>query len=223
MAMLVLEATKRSPDVKAKDLRKQKLLPAVCYGQEMSPLSIQMDYQTFRRAFREVSTTQVFNVDVEGERIPVLVKEIAFNPLDNSFDHVDFLKVNMKEEVEAEVPVVLEGVSGAVKNFNGVLNFAKQEVMIKALPMDIPHEIKIDLAILENLGDSVHVSDLKLGDKVEILDELEDMVVTVSAAKEYKEEEVEVPDAMKEEGEAAEGGSEKKEEAKSEEGEKKED
>ncbi|MBD3270802.1 50S ribosomal protein L25 [Candidatus Peregrinibacteria bacterium] len=200
MAMQVLDAQVRDLSKKAKDLRNDKKIPAVCYGQGIDPISIMMDYQDFRRTFREVSTTQVFNLKVDGDTIPVLVHEVNYNPLDNSFDHVDLLKVNMTEKVDATVPIEVEGVSNAVKNFDAVLNVVKDEIEVRCLPGDIPHELTIDISVLENIGDSFHVKDLNLGDKVQILDDPEEVLVSVSASKEYEETDAEVPEELKAEG-----------------------
>lgn len=212
MATLELEAKVRDLSVKPKDYRKNKQIPAVCYGQGMEPEPVAIDYQTFRRTFREAGTSQVISLMIEGKKTPVLVHDITYNSLNNEFHHIDFLRVNMKEEVVATVPVEVEGVSPAVKNLGGILSIVKDEVEVKALPSDIPPKIVIDIEKLENIGDAVHISDLQLGDKVEILAELEEVLVSVSAAREYEEESVEVPDEMKaEEGEAKEGEDKKDE------------
>lgn len=228
MELLVLDAKIRNTKGKAKALRRNDLIPAVCYGRGFQNRSLEVAYQAFRRVYRETGSSQVFNLNVDGEKIPVLIHEVGYNPVTDRFDHIDFLQIDMKKMVTATVPVEIEGVSPAVKNFNAVVTIVKHEIEVKCLPMDIPHEIKIDVSKLENPGDSVHISDLKLGDKVEILDDPEETLVSVNVVEEFKEEVAEVPDALKAEPTAegataegaqaapAEGGEEKKEENKEE-------
>jgi len=205
MSLAELEAKTRVSTVKAKDLRKQNLIPSVCYGKGFDPVNVQVDYQSFRKLFKEVSTTQVFNLKIDDKETPVLIYEINFDPMTDRVNHVDFLHVNMKEKISANVPVETEGLSPAIKNFNAAITVAKHEIEVYCLPMDIPHVIKIDLSKLENIGDAVTVADLKLGDQVEIIDDPEDVIVTVAEVEEFKEEAAEVPDELKAEA-AAEGG-----------------
>lgn len=222
MEMLVLEANLRDATVKSRKIRKTDKIPSVCYGKGFDPMSLQVDYQSFRKIFREAGSSQVINLSVDGKKVPVLVHDIAYDSLTDNFEHVDFLQVNLKEKVTANVPVEIEGEAPAVKNFNGVVTVSKHEIEVNCLPMDIPHEIKIDVSKLENIGDSIHISDLKLGDKVEILDDPETVLVTVSAVEEFVEQVVEVPEELKAEpteaaeGEAKEGASEEKKEEKAE-------
>lgn len=208
MELLVLEAKIRNTNGKAKKLRQTNLIPAVCYGRGFENRSLELVYQDFRKVFKQTGSSQVFNLNVDGEKIPVLIQEVAYNPITDRFDHIDFLQIDMKKKVTATVPVQVTGLSPAVKNFNAVVTVVKQEIEVKCLPLDIPHDITIDVSKLENLGDAVHIRDLQLGDKVEILDDLDDTLVSVNAVAEYKELEAVVPDALKAEpaaGETAEG------------------
>ncbi len=212
MELLVLDAQIRDAKIKANLVRKQGLIPAICYGRGFKNHTVSVEYQNFRKLYKETGSTQVFNLNINGEKVPVLIHELSYNPLTDRFDHIDFLQIDMKKKVTATVPVEVTGVSPAVKNFNAIITMVKQEIEVECLPMDIPHEITVDVSKLENIGDTVYVKDLNLGDKVEVLDDPESPVVAVNAAEEYKEEVVEVPEEMKAEpvagaeGAAAEGG-----------------
>lgn len=226
MELLVLDANLRDGSVKASDVRKQGFVPGVCYGKGFESKPVKIEYQSFRKLFREVGSSQVFNLSIDGEKIPVLVQEIDYHPLTDQFDHVDFMQVNMKEKVDATVPIEIVGQSPAIKNFNAVISMAKQEIEVRCLPMDIPREIVVDVSSLENIGDSVSVGDLKIDSNVEILEDLEDTVLSITAVEEYKEIEAEVPDELKEEEGAAADGEKKDDDDKKEaedEGDKKSD
>lgn len=219
MELLVLEAKTRDGKVSSKALRNQNMIPAVCYGKGFENHQVAVEYQSFRKAFKQASSTQVINLDVEGKKLPVLIHEIDYNPMTDRFEHVDFLQIDMNKKVTATVPVEVVGLSPAVKNFNAVVTIVKHEIEVNCLPMDIPHEISVDVSKLENLGDSVHVKDLNLGDKVEVLSDPEETLVSVNAVEEFVEQSVEVPDELKTEptaegaeGEKAEGGEAKAEE-----------
>lgn len=206
--MPVLDAQVRDITKKAKTFRKQNIIPAVCYGKGFETRSVQVEYQAFRKVYKQASTTQVLNLNVDGKKLPVLIHQIDYNPVSDRFDHVDFLQIDMSKKVTATVPVEVTGLSPAVKNFNAIVTVVKQEVEVKCLPMDIPHEILVDVSTLENVGDSIHISDLKLGDKVEILDDLEETLVSVNAVEEFVEQVVEVPDELKVEAAAGAEGAE---------------
>ncbi len=195
--MPVLDAKVRDMMKKAKTFRKENLIPSVCYGKGFESRNIQVEYQAFRKVFKEASTTQVLNLNVDGKKLPVLIHQVDYNPVSDRFDHVDFLQIDMNIKVTATVPVEVVGVCTAVKNFGAIVTVVKQEVEVKCLPMDIPHEITVDVSTLENLGDSFHIKDLKLGDKVEILDDLEETLVSINAVEEFVEQVVEVPDELK--------------------------
>lgn len=216
MEMLVLDAQIRDPKVSANFLRKTNLIPAVFYGKGEKSVSLQFPYQIFRKLFKVAGTTQVIHLMVEGKKQPVLIHDIQYDPLTDSFSHVDFLHVNLKVAVTAHVPVEIVGVPPAVKNFGGVLTIVKHEIEVKCLPMDIPHEIKLDVTNLEAIGDSIHVSDLKLGDKVEIFLNPEEVIVTVSAPKVVEEElSTEIPEEIKAEPVVATEGSDAAKDSKS--------
>ncbi len=214
METLVLDVQVRDLKINPKNLRKQSIIPAVCYGQGKAPMAVQVPYSQFRQIYRKAGTSQVVNLKVEGKELPVLIHDLAFDAMTDEFRHIDFLEVNLKKKVEATVPVLLEGVSPAVKNFGGLVTHVKHDLDVYCLPMDIPHEVVIDLSKLENIGDAVAVKDLKLGEKVEILTDAEEVIVTISAPQEFTEQSAEVPDELKTEPVAAEG--DKKEEEKKE-------
>ncbi len=197
MELLELDAQIRDKSANVKSLRQQRVIPAVCYGKGYENRSIGVDYQSFRKLFNKIGSSQVFNLNVDGQKLPVLVHEVSYNPMTDEFNHIDFLQINMKEEVTASVPVELVGESPAIKMYNAVVTLIKDEIEVRCMPMDLPPKIELDVTKLENIGDAIRISDLQLGNKVEILDDLEETLVSVSAVEEYKEEEVEVPDDIK--------------------------
>ena len=189
METVKLPATTRDLKVSAKALRGQKIIPAVYYGKKEKSQHLSMDYQTFRKAFIKAGTSQVIELSIDGHKdTHVLVHDVQYEPLSGKISHVDFLHVNLKEAVTTHVKVVPTGVAPAVKDLGGILTTVKHELKIKCLPMEIPHEIMVDVSGLDTFAKAVHVKDVVVPKGVTILDHAEDVVFTVSAVKVVVEE-----------------------------------
>ncbi|MEX0617245.1 MAG: 50S ribosomal protein L25 [Candidatus Woykebacteria bacterium] len=196
---------------KVKRIRKEGTLPANLFGKGIKSKSLQVTEKDFREVFKQVGETGVVTVKVEGEDYPALIHNIQLQPKTDAILHADFHKVNLKEKITTHVPVSLEGESPAEKTGVGLLLQTISEVEVESLPADIPHEIKVDVSKLEEVGQSIHVKDLKVAkDKVEIKNDPEATVITVQTA-EMKEEPVEETPAPEEVEATAEKG--EKEEA----------
>lgn len=207
---------------KVKQLRKEGIIPANIFGKDLKSISIQVELKEFQKAFKEAGETALVDVKVGSEVYPSLIHNLQRDPRYDSIIHVDFHKVNLKEKITTEVPVVLEGESPAVKSGEGLILQTLNEVEVECLPTDIPPHITIDAEKLTEVGQSVHVKDLKVDKtKVEIKNDPEEVIVTVQTAemKEVVEEVVVSPEdveATSEKGEAEEGAAAEGEEAKSE-------
>lgn len=210
----VLSVQPRQTDVSAKNIRKQGLIPAVYYGKGVDNVSLQMDYQNFRRLYRNAGDNTVIDLTVEGgETYKVLVQQVQYDPVSDEYTHVEFINVNMNEKVTTHVPVILEGQCAAVKELGGTLIQNLDEVEIRCLPADLIHEIKMDIAPLEDFHSALHVSDIVLSDKHEMITPPERTIATVQAPRSEEElEATEGPADVSEVGvvgeEAAEGGEE---------------
>jgi large subunit ribosomal protein L25 len=168
-----------------KKLRRQGLLPAVIYGFNIkAPINISMPYNDFEKVYRNSGSTSVVDIDIDGKKVHTLVQDLQFHPVKDTYIHVDFLAVNMKKVVEAEVPLVFTGVPVPVKQDGAILNKTLEYVLVSALPDSIPHEIEVDLGLIKELSDVIHVSDLKVGSGVEIITDPEDVIASVQFAAE---------------------------------------
>jgi len=117
------------------------------------------------------------------------VQQVQYHPVSDQFTHIEFINVNMNEKVTANVPVILVGQSPAVKEQAGVLTQSLDEVEIRCLPGDLIHEIELDIASLVDFHSALHVSDIKLSDKLEMVTPAELTIATVSAPRSAAEEE----------------------------------
>lgn len=206
---------------KVKKLRREGTVPANIFGKDFKSKSLQVDGKEFRKVFKESGETGVISVKVGSDAYPVLVHKIQLEPKTDSILHVDFQKVNLKEKITTNVPIVLDREAPAEKTGIGLILQTVNELEVESLPNDIPHEIKLDVSKLEEVGQSIHVKDIKVDhDKIEVKNDPEETVVTVQTA-EMKEESVEeektpveVEATAEKGGEEDAEGEEKKEEGK---------
>lgn len=204
------------------NLRKKGILPAVLYGPEIESQIIEVDLAKFRKIYEEAGESSLINLNVkgsgsEGKDYSVLIHDIQQDPLSEEFIHIDFYQPILTEEVEVTVPIVFEGESLAVKELGGTLVKVIQELEIKALPQNLPHEIKVNVEKLKTFEDEILIKDLEIPEGVAVLKEPEEIVVNVAEPTKV-EEELEKPIEEKveeveeaEEKEEVEGEKEKKE------------
>ncbi|MBZ9577902.1 50S ribosomal protein L25 [Patescibacteria group bacterium] len=193
--MLTLKAKIREErGKKVKKLRKRGILPAVLYGPKIKNLSLEVDLKKFGNIYKETGESSLISLEVGDEKFPVLIHEVKKNPLTGKPIHIDFYQPILTEEVEATVPIVFEGEAPAVKEFGGTLVREISEVEVKALPKNLPHEIKVNVENLKTLGDEILVKDLELPEGVAVQREQNEIVAVVTAPETEKiEEELEKP------------------------------
>lgn len=169
-------------------LRAQGIVPANISGHGFTPRAVQVAMRDFQAAYKEAGETTLVYVQSEGKAIPTLIGAIDYHPVTDEILHVEFRKVNLKQKIEANVPLEFIGESEAVKSKQGVLLTQIEEVVVEALPAEIPHAIEVDLSKLIEIGDAIRVGDLPKATAYIITDDPEGVIVSVT---EHKEEEIE--------------------------------
>ncbi|MGZ3342887.1 MAG: 50S ribosomal protein L25 [Reyranella sp.] len=179
-------------------LKAQGLIPGVCYGQGAEPLTVSVDPKLLVKSLDPVKKTNtVISMTVKGapsgdQTLTVMVRDYQKDPIKGHLVHADFIRVSLDKEVHATVPVVLTGKAAGVVA-GGILHQVIRILEIAALPDKIPVKIEVDVTPL-NMGDAVHVRDLKLGEGVRPLVDPGTSVCSVTAPKAEKVEAVaEVP------------------------------
>jgi large subunit ribosomal protein L25 len=164
-------------------LKEAGRIPAIVYGHKVKNILLDIDYKEFQKVLREAGESSLIELDVEGEKEkkPVLVHEIQKDPVSDLFIHIDFFQASLKEEVQVKVPLVFEGTSLAVKDLGGTLVKNISELEVKALPQNLPHEIKVSIDSLNTLDSHILVKDLILPKDVKALAKPEEIVVSVAA------------------------------------------
>jgi large subunit ribosomal protein L25 len=192
MDEVVLQASRRTITGKQVNaLRRAGKLPAVIYGRHIEAVPIELDLKESSRILERYSASALIVIDLDGERHYTLVREKQRNPLLGTLRHIDFQAVSLTEKVRADVRIILTGESPAVENYYGILVQNLESLEIEALPRDLPERIEVDVSVLKEIGDSLLVHDLSLPGEIEVLTDLDEAVVLVTApvSEEVAEEE----------------------------------
>ncbi|QQG41911.1 MAG: 50S ribosomal protein L25 [Candidatus Woesebacteria bacterium] len=177
---------------KVKTLRLNGFVPSNISGKKIKSLSVQVKLSDFETIYKEVGETGLVELDVNGDKRPVLVHNVQKNAKTDEVVHIDFLQVDLKQKVEADVPVELTGESPAEKQALGTVVQYINEIKVEALPTDLPEKFVVDTSELAEVDQSILVKDLKVDrTKVDIKTGADDIVVKVEPPQ--KEEVVETP------------------------------
>ncbi len=173
---------------KVKSLRKEGVLPAVLYGPKIKTQNLEITLKEFEKVYQAAGESSLITLEIEKKKLPVLIHEVQRDPLTDKVIHVDFYHPSLKEEVEATVPLIFKGESKAVKELGGTLVKNISEVKVKALPQNLPHEIRVEISQLETFEDKILVKDLKLPEGVKVLRSGEEILAFVSPPEKVEEE-----------------------------------
>ncbi|MDQ3148784.1 MAG: 50S ribosomal protein L25 [Chloroflexota bacterium] len=190
-----------------KRLRREGFVPGVVYGKGEDSTNVQVEAKTFEVLYRAAGKTSVVKFRLPGASRATsgFIKSVQRHPLSGRALHVDYYLVNLKVEMEVDVPLIFTGEAPAVEATGGTLLHNMSSIHVRALPTDIPHEIVVDVSVLKSLDVAIHVRDLNLNrDLVTVMTDGETQVATVVPPR--VEEEPETVVAEGEEGEIAEDG-----------------
>jgi large subunit ribosomal protein L25 len=169
----------------ARRMRAEGVVPAEIYGHKATNQSIEFSEKEFTKIISSSKGENIFfALNIEGAQTdgPVLavVKEIQYDKVSNSVLHADFHQVNMKEKIKIKVPVrLLNGDTCDGVKEGGVLQIVLRTVEVQCLPTEVPESIQIDAAHMA-IGDSIHVSELKLPEGVKAVQSADSVVVSVA-------------------------------------------
>lgn len=211
-----LAATKRDETGKrAKRLLNDGSLPAVVYGPKQEALSITLSSREFEKVLRDAGESSVVELTGLGSPMQVLIHEVDVDPVTSVPRHVDLYAIEKGAKVEVAVPLEFVGESPAVKAGASLVKVL-HELEIEAAPANLPHNIEVDISTLVNVGDQIHVKDLKIPAGVEVKIEEDQVVALIQEVKAEEEAPVaevdmaaiEVEKKGKEEGEGEEASKE---------------
>jgi large subunit ribosomal protein L25 len=159
------ETTGRSA---ARKLKARGIVPAVVYGGREKAQPLQLSRRDLTAVLSHAAGENILvelAIAGEGGTRMALLQEVQHAPVGGEVLHVDFHAVSMDEKIEADIPIEPTGTANGVKNFGGLLEQSLRELTVECLPRDLPDRISVDVSNL-NIGDSIHVRDIKLPDGV---------------------------------------------------------
>ena len=182
----------------AKKLRSLGRIPAVIYGRQAQPQNLEVSAKEMENLIHHsVSENLLVDLAVKDDARPkrlALVQEVQHHPLSGQVLHVDFHEVAENEKVTVMVPVETVGEAAGVKTGGGVLEHVLFKIKARALPKDLPELITVDVSHL-NIGQAVHLGEIKPPEGVEILGDKNIPVIAVAAPRTEEEEAAEAAEA----------------------------
>lgn len=181
MAELVVSARRRGEGGKNENrrLRAQGQIPGILYGAKNEAVPVAVSPKEIGSILRSASgENTLFELDLDGSRRKVLIKEYQVEPVKGQLLHADFYEVALDKKLQVSVHVELEGVPVGVKVQGGILDFVTRELEIECLPGDIPEKIPVDVSALE-LGKHLRVSELQVPPRLTILTDPEVVIAHV--------------------------------------------
>ncbi|MFM2072992.1 MAG: ribosomal protein [Actinomycetota bacterium] len=131
-------------------LRAEGHIPGVLYGRGMSPISVTVERRELRLALSgPAGANTVLALEVDGKSYPAVVKEMQRHPIRRTVSHIDFLQVNMNEEITVSVPLRLEGEAKAVVDVGGLVDPAVDSIDVLTTPNNMPNEFVIDITNMQ--------------------------------------------------------------------------
>jgi large subunit ribosomal protein L25 len=180
---LGVEKREKSGKGGARSLRRSGIIPAILYKGGNS-LPVQLSGKELSRFISKTAGEQVIvNLQFPDDTKQAIVKDYQIDPVMGNLLHVDFQEISATEAIRVMVHVVIKGEAIGVKRDKGVLQHGLREIEIECLPDKIPGHIDVDVTNI-GLGQSIHVSDLKLAEGIKVLTDPDEVLATVIAVKE---------------------------------------
>jgi len=165
---------------KVSTLRNEGITPVHMYGPGIDPRSLQCDTALVDKIVSEAGGNIPVTINLAGEDDEVcFIREVQYHPVKDVIIHVDFMKVDITKEVEAQVPVIIQGTSPAVRNLGGTLLQPLQAVTVRALPMEIPAQLTLQAEVLVDYDTNLYVRDLVDMDSVAIINDESELIASV--------------------------------------------
>lgn len=219
-SVLIAESGRTTGSAESRRIRREDRIPAVVYGKGMEPISITIDRRDLRLALSGgAGMNTILDLTVDGTVYPSIVKEMQRHPVRRTVAHVDFIQIDLSQEITVSVPVRLEGEAKQVAMNNGLVDQQMMEIQVRTTPRNIPDELVIDISDMTN-DTVITVADVALPSGVVAISAEDQTVVTVVTLRVAADEPAAAEDAAEgEEGaaeasdESADGGSDESSES----------
>ncbi len=175
-------------DIKGKKvrfLRREGITPINLYGPNIESVSLQADTVAVKNLLAKMGRNAIITLKIEGEKKSkkALLRDVQRDPLNGMLLHVDLFQADMKQKIRADVPITFVGEAPAARSRRGILIENLTSLHIEALPADLPQHIDVDLSVLVELEQAIHVRDMKLADGIEVLNDADQVVAKIMEAR----------------------------------------
>jgi large subunit ribosomal protein L25 len=178
-----------------KHLRAQGQIPGTVYGKGFEPVSVTVDDKLFNTVYRRVGKTALVDLNIGKKMQSVFVQEVQRHPLKRHIIHIDFKVVDLKVAIQIEVPIVAVGESPIVARGDALLNHVLNSVLVEALPAELPQHIEVDISDLDELDKSIHVRDVHTEKGFKILNDEDQVLLSLTQVRAVEEEEAPAEEA----------------------------
>ena len=164
----------------ARRLRRDGRVPAIAYGAGLEPTAVSVDGLELYHALRtDAGLNALIRLQLDGNTHLTLARELQRHPVRREITHVDFVAVDRRRKVTVDVPIHLEGHAPGADE-GGVVDHVLFAVAVEVLPLEVPDVLPLDVSDMQ-IGDVKRLADLSLPEGVELLDDPDRTVVSVSA------------------------------------------
>ncbi len=164
-------------------------IPGVVYGYEIQPTNIEVDKRDFHNILRNYGTNVLVDLEVDGRVITSMIKEVQRDPVRKEIIHIDFQSVSFDKPVQATVPITLVD-RQVVEDIYATVQHQLREASIECLPQNLPESIEISVKDLA-FGSPIKIGDIEFAKEITVLNEMNEIVVSLAKAGRLDDEEVE--------------------------------
>jgi large subunit ribosomal protein L25 len=175
---------------KVGQLRRQGLVPVVVYGPRVEATHLQIPARVLKTTLLKAGGTSLINLTVGDKNQTVLAREVQRDIIRGDILHVDFIAVDESTRIRTAVPIRYIGESPAVAGHRGILATGTSTMNVETTIQNLITHIDVDVSVLVDIGDAIHVGDLTLGEGIKPVDDADELLVRVAPIPVVHEEEV---------------------------------
>jgi len=173
---------------KVKFLRRQGITPANLYGPKMESIALQAETPVLERLIAKVGRNAMITLRFDRKPRLVMIRDIQRDPLTDALLHIDLFQVEATHKVTVEIPLAFLGEAPAAKSSQAMMIQNLTSLHVEGLPTDLPRSIEVDLSVLTEIGQAIHVGEIPVDDKLEVLTDPDQVVVHIEEVRAPVEE-----------------------------------
>jgi large subunit ribosomal protein L25 len=175
-------------------LRAAGLVPGVLYGGKGQAIHLAVPPKDIVRILHShTGFNTIFDLEVgSGAAETAMLRELQTDPTTSRMLHADFLRIDLTQTIEVQVPVEVRGEAKGVKLEGGILDFVNREISVRCLPDLIPDHVVVDVTEL-GINKAIRVADITLGEGITVIDDPSTVIVHVAVPRAEVEEAPAVP------------------------------